>query len=125
MDKVAELVDRYIAAWNEADARRRRDLVAGTWTENGTYLDPHRQGDGHEHISQMIEGVQEKFQGYRFRLASAVDAHNDRVRFTWEAGGTEGAPLYFAGTDFGVVAADGRFTSVTGFVDAAGSAAGR
>src|SRR5437763_141393 len=35
-----ELVDRYIASWNETDAGRRRDLVAGVWTENASYVDP-------------------------------------------------------------------------------------
>jgi hypothetical protein len=29
------LVHRYIAAWNETDADRRRELVAGTWSEDG------------------------------------------------------------------------------------------
>jgi hypothetical protein len=65
----------------------------------------------------MIQVVQERFPTYRFRLASVVDAHNDRVRFTWEAGGTEDAPMHFIGTDFGIVGKDGRFESITGFVD--------
>ena len=51
------------------------------------------------------------------RPASVVDAHNDRVRFTWEAGGTEEAPTHFVGTDFGIVGKDGRFECITGFVD--------
>jgi len=65
----------------------------------------------------MMHAVQERFPTYRFRLADSVDAHNDRVRFTWQAGGTPDAPMRFIGTDFGVVAKDGRFESVTGFVD--------
>ena len=67
----------------------------------------------------MIQGVQEQLPGYRLRLASAVDAHNDRVRFQWEAGGTAEAPLHFVGTDFGVIANDGRLRSITGFLDEA------
>ena len=65
----------------------------------------------------MIAAVQEHFAGYSFRLKSDVDAHNDRVRFQWEAGGTQDAPLHFVGTDFALVAGDGRLKSVTGFVD--------
>lgn len=30
MSNVTELVDHYLAAWNERDARRRRDLIAKT-----------------------------------------------------------------------------------------------
>jgi SnoaL-like domain len=115
--KVAEAVDRYLAAWNERDPSRRRVLIADTWTEEGYYVDPHRRGDGHNGIDAMIQAVQERFPTYRFRLSSVVDAHNDRVRFTWEAGGTENAPMHFVGTDFGVISKDGRFESITGFVD--------
>jgi SnoaL-like domain len=116
-NKVAEAVHRYLAAWNEQNPGRRRVLIAGTWTEEGYYVDPHRRGDGHQAIDAMIQAVQERFPTYRFRLASVVDAHNDRVRFTWEAGGTEDAPTHFVGTDFGIVGKDGRFESITGFVD--------
>jgi hypothetical protein len=119
MHNVTELIDLYIATWNETDAKRRRDLIAKTWTGDGSYVDAHRSGTGHENISAMIQGVQDHLPGYRLRLASAVDAHNDRVRFQWEAGGTPEAPLHFVGTDFGVIANDGRLRSITGFLDEA------
>ena len=114
---VAEMVNRYLAAWNERTPGRRRALIADTWTDQGYYVDPHRRGDGHDGIDVMMQAVQERFPAYRFRLSGAVDAHNDRVRFVWEAGGTDDAPMRFVGTDFGVVAKDGRFESITGFVD--------
>jgi hypothetical protein len=111
-------VERYIAAWNERDDAKRRALIARTWTENANYTDPHRSGDGHDGISAMIATVHERFdEGYSFRLKNGVDAHNDRMRFQLEAGGTKDAPLHFVGTDFAIVAADGRLKSITGFVD--------
>jgi hypothetical protein len=111
-------VARYIAAWNETDATRRRALVAQTWSEDGSYRDPIVGGEGHDAIAAMIGAVQERLPFYRFRLISGIDAHNGRVRYRWEAGGTAEAPLYFAGTDFAILAPDGRFASVTGFLDA-------
>src|SRR2546429_182127 len=48
MSNVTELIDRYIAMWNETDAARRRDLIAKTWTHTGRYLDPVMQGKGPE-----------------------------------------------------------------------------
>jgi hypothetical protein len=114
-----ELVISYIAAWNETDAKRRRELVARTWTESGSYVDAHRRGEGHAGIDSMIDKAQRQFPGYRLRLVSKIEAHNGFIRFGWAAGGSEQAPLYLAGTDFGVTAADGRLQSVTGFVDAA------
>ena len=34
------LADHYIAAWNETDADARRALIARTWAEDATYVDP-------------------------------------------------------------------------------------
>jgi hypothetical protein len=123
MSTVNETVAAYIAAWNETDAGCRRDIIAKTWSEDGSYLDAHRGGVGHAAIDAMIAAVQERFAGYRFRLSSGIEAHHDRVRFSWCAGGTEQAPLFFGGTDFAVLAEDGRLRAVTGFIDAMPSAA--
>lgn len=117
MSNLNLLVDRYLAGWNETNADRRRELIAKTWTEDATYTDAHRYSKGHAEISAMIETVQERFPGYRFRLAGKVEGHNDRVRFQWEVGGTKEAPLHIVGTDFGLVAQDGRLASITGFLD--------
>jgi hypothetical protein len=119
MSNVNESVVRYLAAWNEQDARRRRDLVARTWTEDGSYVDRVREGSGHDSIDAMIAKAQQHFPGYRLNLASGIEAHHDFVRFSWVAGGTADAPLYIKGTDFAFIADDGRFKSVVGFVDAA------
>ena len=119
MSNANEIVVSYIAAWNETDARKRRDIVAKTWTDGGIYVDAHRRGDGHASIDAMIEKAQKQFPGYRVRLVSKIEAHNGYIRFSWAAGGTEQAPLYLGGTDFAVAAGDGRLQSVTGFVDAA------
>ncbi len=118
MSTVNETVAGYIAAWNETDAGRRRDIIARTWSEAGSYQDAQRDGTGHDAIDAMIAAVQAHFPGYRFRLSSGIEAHHDRVRFSWVAGGTEQAPLFFGGTDFATLASDGRFGAVTGFTDA-------
>jgi hypothetical protein len=112
MPNVNEIVVRYIAAWNERDPKRRRDLVAETWIEEGSYVDAHRQGAGHAAIDAMLAAAQAQFPGYRVNLVSGM-------RFSWAAGGTNEAPLYLGGTDFATLAADGRIKTVAGFVDAA------
>jgi hypothetical protein len=115
MSNFTDLVDRYIAIWNEADNERRRELIARTWTEDSTYLDPLMRGEGRGGIDDMIRGVQAKFPGLLFRRTSDVDAHNDRVRFAWELG-PEGGPALAGGVDFGVIAGD-RLQTITGFLD--------
>jgi hypothetical protein len=118
MSNVNETVIGYIAAWNETDPAKRRAIIARTWAEEGSYLDGHRDSVGHEAIDGMIAAVQDTFPGYRFRLSSGIEAHHDRVRFSWSAGGLPDTPLFFGGTDFAVLAPDGRLRMVTGFTDA-------
>ncbi len=119
MSDINQTVIRYLAAWNERDPKRRRELVATAWTEDGSYVDTHRHGIGHEAIDALIGKAQEQFPGYRLNLVSGIEAHHGCARFSWAAGGTPEAPLYLGGTDFVSVAADGRFAAVSGFTDAA------
>jgi SnoaL-like domain len=119
MSNANEAVVRLLKTWRELDAKRRRDLAAQTFTEDGTYIDRVREGRGHDGIDAMIAKVQAQYPGYSVYLASGIDAHHDCVRFSWVGGGTAEAPLYYKGTDFAVIADDGRFKSVIGFTDAA------
>jgi hypothetical protein len=111
------LINRYIEAWNEPDGARRRDLVAATWTEDGTYLDSLMSGNGHDSIATMIGLAQEQLPEHRFELSFGPDAHNDRVRFAWRLYGPAAAAPVAAGVDFATVAEDGRLGSVTGFLE--------
>lgn len=116
MSNYTDLVDRYVAIWNETDAGRRRDLIARTWTGDALYVDPMMRGDGPSGIDAMIAAVQERYPGLKIRLAGKIDSHNDRLRFGWELA-PEGGPAVAAGIDFAVVASDQRLSSVTGFID--------
>jgi hypothetical protein len=117
MDGIAPVVDRYIEIWNETDVTRRRALIALTWTEDASYLDPLMSGDGPDGIDAMIQAVQERYPTYRFRRTGEVDAHHDRVRFAWDVVPVDGGQPLVAGVDFGELAADGRLKSITGFLD--------
>jgi len=119
MYNVNEVVVGYLAAWNERDAARRRALIDKVWTEDAAYVDAHRRGEGHDGIDSMIAAAQAQFPGYRLHLVSGIDTHNGYIRFSWAAGGIPEAPLYLGGTDFAVIAPEGRLKIVAGFVDAA------
>ena len=120
--EVEQLIDQYFAAWNETDPATRRALIARTWTETGSYLDPLVSGEGHDGIDAMIGGVQTQFPGYRFRRTGELDTHHDRVRFSWELA-SEGGPALAGGVDFGIVS-EGRLQTITGFLDFAPGANG-
>jgi hypothetical protein len=117
MTDIEKLIDGYFAIWNEADDKRRRDLVARYWNEDASYIDPIMAGTGHAGIDKMIVGAQAQFPGHVFRQTGKADAHNDRVRFSWVLMSPDGKDAGVAGSDFGIVAGDGRLAAVTGFLD--------
>ena len=115
MTAYTELIDHYFAAWNETDPHRRKELIASTWTEDATYLDPLATGEGRSGIDAMIAGIQQQFPSLKFRRTTVVDAHHDRVRFAWELGPQDGQAVA-GGVDFGVTR-DGLLHAITGFLD--------
>jgi hypothetical protein len=116
MTDAAKIAERYIDLWNETDAQNRKALLASAWTEDATYVDPLMKGQGHSEIEALIGAVHERFPDHRFVLKGAADGHGDRLRFTWTLGAPGAAPVA-QGTDFGIVAPDGRLKSVSGFLD--------
>jgi hypothetical protein len=121
MADVTTVVDGYIAMWNERSAEDRRSIIAATWTEDGTYLDPLMAGEGAAGIDAMVARAQEQFPGARFELTAAPDHHHDRVRFAWRLVSSDGDAAVAHGVDFATLADDGRLRSVTGFLEPAAS----
>lgn len=112
----AEIASQYVAVWNENDPARRRTLIERTFTLQASYVDPLMQSAGHEGLDAMIGAAQAQFAGLRFSVSGKPDGHHDVVRFSWSLGAGDAEPLA-SGTDIAVVAPDGRFERITGFVD--------
>ena len=116
-----EIVERYLAAWNETDASRRRKLVDELWSEDGSYTDPLADAHGRAEIDGLIGAVQQQFPGLAFTLGGPVDTHHDQARFTWELG-PDGSDAVVVGFDVAQRDADGRLSLVLGFLDKVPSA---
>ncbi len=93
-----DLIDRYLACWNETDSAARRDLITKTWADDASYIDPLVNAQGHDAID------------------AAIAAHHDVARFSWGLGGDGDEPLVI-GSDVASVSADGRLARVVGFLD--------
>jgi hypothetical protein len=119
---VKQIAQRYIELWNERTPSRRRDMLAANWTGDASYVDPLMKGDGHDGVDALIAGVQQKFPDFRFTLIGEPDGFADRVRFSWGLG-PDGVDSPIKGTDFGMLSADGRIRSITGFLDQVPAAA--
>lgn len=105
-----DTVTTYLAAWNATDPAERTALLARAVTDDVRYVDPLADVTGPAALSALIGGVQEQFPGLPLALEGAVDAHHDVLRFSWTMG-----PV--VGTDSVLLAADGRFALVTGYLD--------
>lgn len=110
------LAEQYFAIWNETDAEQRARLIEKTWAPEGTFVDPSFEATGYDELSAMVGTAQGMFPGLRFTVTGTPDEHHDRIRWTWELA-AEGQPAVARGTDIVTVAADGRITSVVGFLD--------
>ena len=119
MTTVNDIVNRYFEIWNEEDPQRRSELIARTWSDDASYVDPLLEGNGPEGIHTMVAAVHQQFPGHRFELAGEIDQHHDRLRFPWQLVEPEAGKAIIEGTDFGVVTEDGRLRSITGFIDRA------
>ena len=117
-----EIIERYIAAWNETDPERRRGLVDALWAEDGSYTDPLADAHGRAEIDGLIGAVQQQFPGLVFSLGGPVDANHNQARFTWHLGPSGGESIVI-GFDVAVLDAAGQISSVHGFLDKVPAAA--
>lgn len=113
---MSDVIETYVASWNETDPARRKGAIARAWAEAGSYRDPVMASDGHAGIDAMLAGVQARFPGFVLKRTSKVDSHNSAVRFTWSLGPASG-PTVVEGVDFGTLTSDGRLASIVGFID--------
>ncbi|MET9827741.1 nuclear transport factor 2 family protein [Streptomyces sp. NPDC006385] len=116
-DRYEIAVARYFEAWNAREPQERARAVATAWAPEGGYTDPLAEVRGHEGIVAVVAAAQAKFPGFAFRLTGSVDGHHDTARFSWElvSEADEAAPV--AGSDVITLDAEGRITSVLGFLD--------
>ncbi len=118
-----ELIERYIACWNQTDPQLRRKLVDEVWAPDASYADPFGQARGRDTIDATIGAAQAQFPGFCFTLLGPVDSHHDQARFSWGLGPAGDEPVV-VGFDVAVRDPAGRLATVLGFLDRAGPAAG-
>jgi hypothetical protein len=111
-----DLLDHYLACWNETDPDARRSLIARHWSPQPSYTDPLAAVTGRDAIDATIGAVQQQFPGFVFSPGGPVDAHHQQARFTWGLGPAGAEPL-IVGFDVVVLDDAGRIDTVLGFLD--------
>src|ERR1700691_4161480 len=111
-----DLIDRYLACWNETDSTARRDLITNTWADDASYIDPLVDAHGHDAIDAAIAATQGQFPGHVFALAGPVDVHHDVAPLSWGLRREEDERVVIASV-VASVGTDGRLARVVGFLD--------
>lgn len=133
-----ELVRRYVAAWNEPDAGRRRQAIAGLWAEDGAHIlqpplevsqaaaalgfpDATLVARGHDALEFRVTRSYEEFIApgkYAFRPRDNARRLGDVVKFNWEMVATDGGEVAAVGLEVFVLGADGRIMADYQFIEA-------
>jgi len=113
MSDPTELIERYLAVWNESDADARRNRIRTLWAADGITSYRLLVARGHEAIEARVTGAWEKWVrggNYVFR-PKAYDSHHDAVRFDWVMVAVPGGAVEAAGRSFLILNADGRIAA--------------
>jgi hypothetical protein len=111
MDTATDIVERYVAMWNEADIDERRLAVVALWQPDGVHLAKRHNCPGYAAIEDRVtrswqasvapgENV--------FRHAGNIDAHHNVVRFNWHMVRKASGKIAAIGQEMLVLGEDGR-----------------
>jgi hypothetical protein len=114
MSDVKTVVDAYLQGLTQPDAARRGELIRTAWAENGRFVDPLFDVQGHTALDELAQGVIAQYPGHVFRRTSGVDTHHDLARYAFEFVAPDGT-VVITGTDVGELGEDGRLQRITGF----------
>jgi hypothetical protein len=137
MPTPTELVQRYVALWNEPDPERRRATVRALWTEDGgQILHPPKElreqaaalgffasvleARGHAALEQRVAVAYEQFvaPGDAVFLPRGTPVQlGDVLKFEWEYGPRDGSAATGGGTEFVLLTADGCIRTDYQFID--------
>jgi hypothetical protein len=111
---VDDTILTYFAAWNERDHDERSGMLERVLTSDAVLVDPTGRWSGVAGLSERIARYHAAAPGTRVVPASAVDAHNDVVRYGWSIVDADGAEV-IEGLDVAERAEDGRLSRILMF----------
>jgi hypothetical protein len=114
-----DLVERYVALWNQPDAGLRRMAIASLWLPDGVHYVKEREARGYAALEQRVTGAYEKNvrdNGNRFRARPGVQRLRDVVTFNWEMLPRDGEAVLAVGLEFLVLDTDNRIITDYQFI---------
>jgi hypothetical protein len=108
------LADRYVAAWSEPDAARRRDAIAAMWARDARWRLGERDPPGYGALGRLIAGGSEKNgaeSGIHYRAAATARLRGDVLTFRWEMVLAGSETVLASGIEFLIVDDEGRIVA--------------
>ena len=112
-DDVKNLIDGYLAAWNESDAMTRLQILQRVWADDGHFTGWGSDVKGRDALSHIIARLHKSVPGTVFSLNGALTISTNFVLFAYIIKAPNGIELN--GTDFGEIADDGRLRRIVTF----------
>jgi hypothetical protein len=110
-----DAIGTYVAAWNEQDPARRRDLLERSLIGEVEVVHPSwGRSHGIDAISEQIGRYQSAMPGTTIGLTSGIDVHNELGRYEWKVFDERGQEA-MAGIDVVEIAGDGRLKRILMF----------
>ena len=80
---VEEMINKYVAAWNNSGPEEFKKAFAEVWATNATYTDPDFDLEGVDGISGLAQASLEKFPGRVFYVVIPPGSHHNTCLYTW------------------------------------------
>jgi hypothetical protein len=119
MTDIEELLNLYLAVWNDTDPARRRAEIDRLWAADAIYANALSEYQGHEQIAHGITRSHDAWvgTGHRFVSAGIAATHHNTARFVWHIFGPDGGGPVSMGTNFITFSEDGLITGDYQYLD--------
>jgi hypothetical protein len=100
MLEIEELVQRFVAVWNETDPAARRATIETLWAPDGRHLMGQQDVQGYDALEARVIASHERSVvqgGNIFRPATAIQTLPEIVKFRWDMVRKDGGELVSAG----------------------------
>jgi hypothetical protein len=119
MTEIREVVERFIASWNEPDAARRAAVVRETFAADAQYCNANEQFVGLDRCVTAVTQAYESFvpSGHVFVAQGDPLSHHDAVTFRWRMSPTAGGDPVATGQMFAVINQNDKIHLLYQFLD--------
>jgi hypothetical protein len=117
---VADIVDRYVAMWNEPDIDKRRLAIVELWAPDAHHLAKRHDCRGYAMIEDRVTRSYDASVApgiNTFRHAGNIDAHHNIMRFNWHMVRKATDEIAAVGFEMLVLSDDGRIQADYQFND--------